>query len=89
MLQVFSKGPFGSPLLPFGLITKEVSPFDLLCVSSHLSPQTVLISSLPKNLYLDPGIFLLQVCHNAAAAQSCGPGTQTVLQVGGGLGTPS
>lgn len=33
VLQVFSKGPSGPPLLPFGLITTEkVSPADLLCV---------------------------------------------------------
>lgn len=33
VLQVFSKGPFGPPLLPFGLIIIEkVSPADLLFV---------------------------------------------------------
>lgn len=39
VLQVFSKGPFGAPLLPFDLITTEkVSPDDLLCVFLPVIP---------------------------------------------------
>lgn len=50
--------------------------------SSHPFLQIALLSSSPRNPYLGPTIFLLQVCHNAVAAQSCGPGAQTQLQVG-------
>lgn len=52
VLQVFSKSPFGPPLLPFGLITTgKVSPDDLLCVFLPLIPSNC-PNSIPSQEFL-------------------------------------